>query len=67
MTCLVQRREFNGGVMFDWKIGERVVATIAIYAEGLVEFQGEHMVAIEDVSCPEETIIVNQLAIRQAD
>ncbi len=41
-----------------------MIATIALYDEGLVEFQGEHTVAIENVSLPEETIIVDGLAIK---
>ena len=64
MTSLEQRREFNGGVMFDWKVGGRVVATIALYAEGLVEFQGKHEVTevnhcLLDVFVPLERQVVS--------
>jgi len=49
--------------MFRWMKGEKRVATIALYAEGLVEFDGKHEVAIECIGEDTEAIDIEGLEI----
>jgi hypothetical protein len=48
---------------FDWKEKGHTVATIMLYPEGLVEFQGKHEVAIEGIG-DDEDISIDGLIIR---
>ena len=54
---------------FDFFDGKKEVASVTIYDDGLIEFQGTHQVVIECVGTKEEEIIIgkeNPLSIKDA-
>lgn len=51
---------------FRWVKGDKVVATITMYADGLLEFSTDRSgdIAVERIGCPDESVLIDQLEIR---
>lgn len=50
---------------FDWVIGKKKVATVTIYADGLIEFSGKGhpSIAIEGIAGKAPGIVIDQVAM----
>ena len=61
---LVERPNNPG--TFDWMQGKKIVASITLYDEGLVEFSGgELVVGIERIGRKDQQVAIGDMVVRQ--